>query len=58
MSVMTIKEYEPLNGLDPGDKKGLREFALANQTDQRGKYRAGPGAEKQSTVRAKLRRHY
>ena len=39
MSVMTIKEYEPLNGLDPGDKKGLREFALANQTDQRGKYR-------------------
>ena len=36
---MTIKEYEPLKGLDLDDEEGLREFALANQTDQRGKYR-------------------
>ena len=36
---LLLKEYEELKDLDPGDEEALKEFALANQTDQRGKYR-------------------
>ena len=34
-----IREYEPLTDLDQDELRDLKEFALANQTDQQGNYR-------------------
>ena len=34
-----IKEYKPLTDLDQNELRDLKEFALANQTDQQGNYR-------------------
>ena len=39
ISVQVFKEHERLSGLEEAEYAALKDFALANQTDQQGKYR-------------------
>ncbi len=39
ISVHVFKEHERLSGLEEAEYAALKDFALANQTDQQGKYR-------------------
>ena len=48
-----FKEYDPLTGVDEKELADLKEFALANQTDQQGNYRPVLAPDKRGRLQAR-----